>query len=91
MQKWSISEFGWNKLKGVYAVCSIINGKNIVYYIGSSKNIGKRLSNPKHPYRKLYSKGVFVYIKYKQTENYIQLEKELISKINPPLNNQHNG
>lgn len=50
MQKWGISGFGWNKLK-----------------------------------------GVFVYIKYKQTENYIQLEKELISKINTPLNNQHNG
>lgn len=84
--RWDISSFGWNNITGVYCVCSIDNGKTKVHYIGSSKDIGKRLSNNKHPYRVLYDNGIMAFIKYKETINYLELEKDLIKKLKPEIN-----
>ena len=87
--KWEISCFGWHNIQGVYCVCSIKNNKTFIHYIGSSKDIGKRINNPSHPYRILYDLGVMAYIKFKQTDDYIELEKKLIGKIKPIMNIQH--
>lgn len=89
--KWEISAFGWNKIKGVYCICSIVDGINFIHYIGSSIDIGKRLSSSKHPYRVLYNSGHNVYVKFKETDKYIELEKKLISRLNPPINKHYNG
>lgn len=86
ISKWDISCFGWNNITGVYCVCSIQDNKTKVHYIGSSKDIGKRLANNKHPYRVLYNNGVKAFIKYKETKNYLELEKDLIKKLKPELN-----
>lgn len=88
-KKWDISCFGWNGLSGVYCVCSIENEKTKIHYIGSSKDIGKRLSSNKHPYRILYNNGIMAFIKYKETINYLELEIRLINKIKPELNINH--
>lgn len=82
---WEISCFGWDGIMGVYCVCSIENGKTIIHYIGSSKNIGKRVNKQEHPYRKLYNEFP-VFIKYKETENFVELEKKLIRRLKPKLN-----
>lgn len=84
--KWEIPPFGRNGIHGVYCVCSYENNKTIIHYIGSSKDIGKRLSSTKHPYRKLYDSGIKVYVKLKQVQDYVLLEKNLIRKIKPPFN-----
>lgn len=87
-KRWLVSECGWNGIKGVYCVCSISNNKNVVHYIGRSKDIGKRLSKSIHPYRILSDFCVPVFIKYKETENYIELERAMIKKLKPRLNIQ---
>jgi len=91
MTKWEISPFGWNGISGVYCICSYENNKNTIHYIGSSKDIGKRLSSTKHPYRVLYSSGLNVYVKFKETNDYIELEKKLIKRLSPKLNTHYNG
>lgn len=81
---------------GVYAVCLasfhnlMIENARLVY-IGSSKNIQKRVYSPKHLYRKLHnrSNNFLVYIIYLECDNYLKLEKELIIRLNPILNKQH--
>lgn len=86
-EKWEISAFGWHEITGVYCVCSHDeNKKTIVHYIGSSKNIGQRLNSRHHHYWRLWQSGIFVFIKYKATENYLSLEAALIKKLAPPLN-----
>lgn len=86
---WEISCFGWDKIYGVYCVCEKINEKIHIHYIGSSKDIGKRLQNNKHPYKILLQKDCNVFIKFKQVENYLELEKRLINKIRPKYNKHH--
>ena len=93
---WQSSSFGWNGICGVYAVCTReLNPITYeydplkVWYIGATKNIGKRLSNTKHPYRLLWAKGHCAFIRYIETPDYVKLEKRLISLLNPPLNKQH--
>ena len=54
--KWEISCFGWHGITGVYCIMSN-DKKPIVHYIGSSKDIGKRILAPTHPYRVLYDNG----------------------------------
>lgn len=95
------SIFGPPSSSGVYAVCishdCIYNGMNPrmfkerILYIGSSKNVLKRLSNLKHPYRICFDrfKDKLVYTKVIETDNYIELEKSLIKEYNPILNKQH--
>lgn len=85
-ENWEISAFGWNGISGVYCICSIENNKNKIHYIGSSYDIGKRLTNKNHPYRKLYKTNRFIYIKFKETKEYLQLEFNLIKRLKPELN-----
>ncbi len=89
IESWSVSEFGWDGIMGVYAVCSIDNQDLVIHYIGSSKNIGKRLNNLSHPYRVLFEQNVFVHIRYFETSDYKNIEKLMINKFNPILNKQH--
>lgn len=87
MATWEISSFGWSNITGVYCVCSKDeNRKTIVHYIGSSKNIGKRILNNSHPYKILFNKGVGVFIKFKETPDYLELEQKMINKIKPIMN-----
>jgi excinuclease UvrABC nuclease subunit len=94
--KWKVSEFGWNGIAGVYCVCvfNTTKQKNQIIYIGSSKDIGKRVNSTNHFYRLMCNdkrEDEIVFIKYKETSNYIQIEKQLIKKIKPFLNIKHNG
>lgn len=90
--KWDISFLGWNGIAGVYCVCSKgKNNKTIIHYIGSSKNIGKRILSMQHPYRILCNNGIRCFIKYKETSDYLELERDLIYKIKPPMNIQNIG
>ncbi len=89
-EKWEISAFGWDGFYGVYCIFTTDkDGKNKLHYIGSSINIGKRIANRKHPYMILWDNDMCAFIKYKQTDNYLELEKELIGRLNPPMNKQH--
>jgi excinuclease UvrABC nuclease subunit len=83
--------FGIPSKMGVYAVCiRRIGFKERVVYIGSSKNMSKRLMSLSHPYRKLYDRltdgDVLVYTKSIMTEHYVDLEKKLIQEYKPILN-----
>lgn len=88
MTNWLISEFGWNKVSGVYCVFThnLKTKKSTLQYIGSSKNIGKRVMSPTHPYRTIDIPNEVNFIKYKETKDYLTLETLLIRKLNPPLN-----
>jgi len=94
--KWQLSEFGPPDMPGVYAVVvynAYTKSMDIVY-IGSSRNIHKRVMNPNHPYRKLndiISFPYFISVKYKVCDNYIDLEKSLIKRLKPKYNLQHTG
>ena len=60
-------------------------------YVGASKNIQKRVLAPNHHYIKLYRSGRNVCTRSIATDNYVELEKELIKKYKPELNIIHNG
>ena len=83
--------FGPSYGAGVYAVCakSTPNHDERILYIGSSKNIKARVLRESHPYIKLINKGLHVYLKCIDTDNYIELEKKLINQYKPLLNKQH--
>jgi len=96
MSKWEISPFGPTRSSGVYCVMcgNVDTKKNEILYIGSSKNIYKRVMSPLHPYKKLYqiiNYPFLVYIKYKECDNYRDLEKILIKRLKPQYNLQHTG
>lgn len=85
---------------GVYAICVVkdtyypAQGKEMrVVYIGSAKNIKRRVLHPSHPYRRLYSilKSYWVTCFWVETKDYLALEKALIKKYRPRLNIVHNG
>lgn len=93
---WQSSPFGWNGISGVYCVCT--GGLSLetdqieplkVWYVGATKNIGNRLTNSNHPYRILWEKGYQPFIRFIETNDYVQLEKRIISFLNPPMNKQH--
>jgi hypothetical protein len=93
---WQSSCFGWDGIGGVYCVCTgdvLPNGGGMinfkVWYVGSSKNIGKRLMNNNHPYKILFSKGYMPFIRYIETTNYVKIEKRVVRLLNPPMNKQH--
>lgn len=96
--KWESSPFGPPSAPGVYCV-SVFNlqtKKSQILYIGSSQNISKRVLNTKHPYRVVYDqmRGQFdmaVTIRFKECDDFIELEKKLIRRLRPPLNLQHSG
>lgn len=84
--KWEISPFGWDGISGVYCIYTLVGKTKNLHYIGSSKNIGNRVSKENHPYKILFREGHLVFIKFKECENYIQLEKDLIRKLKPIMN-----
>ena len=88
--QWEISCFGWDGISGVYLICSKDeNEKTKIHYIGSSKDIGKRILHPEHPYMKLLKNGIWTYVKFKECKNYLELEKKLIKRLKPELNIQN--
>jgi excinuclease UvrABC nuclease subunit len=95
--EWVSSEFGPTEKPGVYAVCQcdwFKKGSEEVVYIGSAKNIQKRVLNTAHPYRKLLNIvtwPVTVYVKYFETPDYVELEKAAIRKFRPKYNTTYNG
>jgi excinuclease UvrABC nuclease subunit len=93
---WQSSLCGPPNKAGVYCVMStnIVTKERSVSYIGSSKNILKRVMNPSHPYRKLYSISkwpVVISTKFKVCTDYKILEKRMIKKLRPKYNIQHTG
>ena len=88
------SLFGASRKAGVYAICNRVHFEGIedILYIGSSKNIHKRVYNRTHPYKFLYEflKGI-TYIKYFETTNYKKIEIDMIKMYCPKYNIQHNG
>jgi excinuclease UvrABC nuclease subunit len=93
---WQSSPFGWDGISGVYCVCT--GGLRLetdqieplkVWYVGATKNIRKRLTNVGHPYRILFGKGYWPFIRFMETSDYKKLEKRVISLLNPPMNKQH--
>ena len=87
---------------GVYAVVAFgynedvaphIFGSEHLLYIGSSKNIRKRLFTPGHWYDRCYERlgGSIVYTRHLITNDYLHVEKSLIRTLRPLLNIHHNG
>jgi hypothetical protein len=79
---------------GVYAIFmqSDYNIRPRLLYIGSSKNIRKRVYQRNHWYIYLYRRCYQgIVLQYIYCENYIEVEKKLIKKLNPLLNKIHNG
>ncbi len=96
MNKWEISPFGPTRKSGVYCVMSTdtIAKKTSILYIGSAKNIYRRVMNKSHIYRRLYeisSYPLLVYLKIKECDDYVSLEKRMIKRIRPKYNIQHTG
>lgn len=89
---WEISFLGWRNIMGVYCIIENNIGNNIIHYVGSSKNIDKRINNQKHPYRILFNKGINCFVKFKRFNNVddmLNLERNLIRKIKPNYNTQN--
>lgn len=89
-----ISPFGKPNTPGVYAVW-VMNyvpyfGTRHLLYIGSTKNIDKRLKGPNHPYRIAFSRFNCrpVWTSFYETEDYREIEKTLIEKYQPVMNKQ---
>ena len=86
------SPFGPPDEPGVYMIVGLMNFQNSAHslYIGSAKNIYKRVNSTAHPYRKMYERmssvTVSIATAYIVTSNYIELEKSLIRKYRPLLN-----
>lgn len=92
-------------LPGVYAIttvaCDYVNGSRIpkgaehLLYIGSAKNISKRLAHPEHwiheIMRRLHNGDVAVVTRVLLTKDYMWAEKSLIRTLRPLLNIHHNG
>lgn len=90
-----VGEFGHPKSQGVYIlfVSNYITQKSQILYIGSSKNLSKRINDPSHFYRlslEVLSNEYFVYSMSCVIDNYKEIEKEMIKYFKPPLNIQHN-
>lgn len=87
-----ISGLGAPFAPGVYVVCDAgFEGRKndlTALYVGSSKNIAKRVYSDAHPYMLLFRKypEKMIVISYTETENFLQLEHELIAKYQPIYN-----
>lgn len=90
-----VSEFGPPNEPGVYAVCvrDSIKAPEKILYIGSSRNIRKRVMSPNHWYIIFLTRlpNRLVYTKSITTIDYVNLEKELIALYRPLFNCQHNS
>ena len=89
MKEFEFSGFGYPSNGGVYAFFAMTNNLELadILYIGSSKNVDKRIKS--HGLRKIIPMDLFYCVGFIETENYIELEKALIKKYNPPYNKQH--
>lgn len=95
------SPFGPPSTSGIYAVCLMNKGDKLlpigrerIVYVGSAKNIKKRLSDPSHPYNICLSRfsGIYVYTKHFECSDYLSVERSLIQTYRPLLNkNLKNG
>lgn len=91
-----ISPFGVGSSPGVYALIfnelvGVLQKRvQVVLYIGSSKNMAKRVYSDKHLYKKLYSifNGNISVASY-ETEDYLNVEKEIIKLLKPVFNSKH--
>lgn len=84
---------------GVYVVC-VDKGERMrarkerVMYVGSSKNIKKRMVDPTHPLNVLREQCQWpsiVYLRMFICNDYLEKEVQLIRLFRPPMNTQHNG
>lgn len=88
---WQNSEFGLPDQPGVYVVMGfhMVTGRREILYVGSSKNIQRRVLAPSHPYRVLFNRAEYPYLvftKSKVCTNYLELEKSLIQRLQPKYN-----
>lgn len=85
-----ISPFGPSNQSGVYGVFITTTIKTRCVYIGSSKNIQKRVTREDHIYRILYDRlnkyDVSIYTRQISCIDFINKERELIRKYKPLLN-----
>ena len=93
IKNFECSPFGRPNEPGVYAVLirnySSESGESHIIYIGSSKNIRKRVDVGRgHYYRKVYERfpDKIVFVKFFVTDNYKNIEKYMIKKYKPTLN-----
>jgi excinuclease UvrABC nuclease subunit len=91
--KWEISPFGPPADAGVYCIYNVnVDDKHkTLLYIGSSNNIARRLMDMAHPYRVLMAKTAYpnvISVKFKECNNYLELEKRLIRRLRPSYNVQ---
>lgn len=90
------ADFVKPKQPGVYMVTSVevVNNirREIVLYIGSAKNIEKRIVKGEHPYLLLYKNqpDMSIITRSILTDDYIELEKEMIKFFKPYFNTAHN-
>jgi excinuclease UvrABC nuclease subunit len=94
MASWFLSEFGPTWAAGVYCVMRVNIETHVskVLYIGSSKNIARRVLKLSHPYRRLLDKHTWpemIVLKMKECDNYLDLEIQLIRRLQPKYNTQH--
>lgn len=87
------SPLGAPRCPGVYliTVFSPLSKRGKVFYVGSSKNLAKRIyENIHHPYRILFDRlnNFWVTVQYHETENYLELERAAIKQYKPVLNTQ---
>lgn len=61
-----------------------------ILYIGSAKNLYNRFKrhDTLRVFKKMYEEEV--YFHYKSTDDYLELEKQLIKEVKPKFNTQHN-
>lgn len=95
------SPFGVPRLPGVYVVSvakydpdTLRIKKTKAVYIGSSKDMHRRIMSTSHVYRKLYDKlhhTHCVAVACLITDDYLIEEKRMIMKYRPKLNKQFNG
>lgn len=95
-KEFSCDGFAHPSAPGVYAVLVFerltMNPLRVVY-IGSSKNIHKRVMNPCHIFRRIFSitRSLCVSVWCYETDDFINIEKSLIIKYRPRFNRRHNG
>lgn len=90
--KWNGSYYDIENRPGVYVIRTFLGNHNIrrsVVYVGEAKNLRKRLKC--HEVDKLLNEnGIYSCCKIKYCDNRHEFETELIKKIKPIFNIQHN-
>lgn len=72
---------------GIYAFNRFYPHRDRLLYIGSAKNVKKRILKYNHVYIKASNRlSCMIYSKTLETENYIEFEKILIKSLKPILN-----